>query len=148
VKIYFARASNDAEISMKTTLFLTFIFSILAFAACQTATADKTAAEIKQISVEQAKTDLAQKPNAQFIDVRTEAEYEGGHATSAAHFPLDALENDLSRLDKNKPVYVICQTGRRSQKGAEVLQKSGFKEIYNISGGTSAWLEAGLPVEK
>jgi hypothetical protein len=37
---------------MKTTLLLTFIFSILAFAACQTATADKTAAEIKQISVE------------------------------------------------------------------------------------------------
>ena len=133
---------------MKTTLFLTFIFSILAFAACQPATADKTAAELKQISVEQAKTDLAQKPDAQFIDVRTTAEYAGGHATSAAHFPLDALEKDLSKLDKNKPVYVICQTGRRSQKGAEILQKAGFWEIYNISGGTSAWLEAGLPVEK
>jgi rhodanese-related sulfurtransferase len=91
---------------------------------------------------------LAQKPDAQFIDVRTEAEYAGGHGTNAAHFPLDALENDLSKLDKNKPVYVICQTGRRSQKGAEILQKAGFKEIYNIIGGTSAWLEAGLLVEK
>ncbi len=133
---------------MKMTLFLTFIFSILAFAACQTATADKSAAEIKQISVEQAKSDLAQKPTAQFIDVRTDAEYADGHATSAAHFPLDALENDLSKLDKNKPVYVICQTGRRSQKAAEILQKAGFQEIYNIGGGTAAWQKAGLPVEK
>lgn len=44
--------------------------------------------------------------------------------------------------------YVICQTGRRSQKGAEILQKAGFKNIYNINGGTSAWENAGFPTEK
>lgn len=103
--------------------------------------------EIKQITVAQAK-DAAGATDTQFIDVRTTEEYASGHAVKAAHFPLDALEKDLSKLDKDKPVYVICQTGRRSQKGAEILQKAGFKDIYNIEGGTSAWMSAGHPTEK
>lgn len=137
------------------TILFTLIFSIFAFSACQkasTETASNAPAsavqnEIKQISVAEAK-DATEGKGAQFIDVRTEAEYAGGHAPDAAHFPLDRLENDLTKLDKNKPVYVICQTGRRSQKGAEMLKKAGFTDIYNIQGGTSAWIEAGYPTEK
>ena len=140
---------------MKMTMLFTLILSIFAVAACQTAStetapnAPASAAqnEIKQISVEQAKN-AAGATGTQFIDVRTEEEYRGGHAVKAVHFPLDALEKDLSKLDKDKPVYVICQTGRRSQKGAEILQKAGFKNIYNINGGTSAWESAGFPTEK
>lgn len=103
--------------------------------------------EIKQISVREAKDALDSK-DGQFIDLRTTEEYAGGHAPKATHFPLDALEKDLSKLDKDKPVYVICQTGRRSQKGAEILQKAGFSNIHNVNGGTSAWIEAGFPTEK
>lgn len=144
---------------MKMTILLTLVLLIAAFSACQTASTEKASDtqvntqgntmqnEIKQITVAQAK-DAAGANGTQFIDVRTEEEYEGGHAVKAAHFPLDALERDLSKLDKDKPVYVICQTGRRSQKGAEILQKAGFKDIYNIEGGTSAWMSAGFPTEK
>ena len=138
------------------TILFTLIFSISAFSACQTATTGKATNtqgnsmrqdEIKQITVAQAKDAVTAK-DMQFIDVRTAEEYAGGHAAKAAHFPLDALEKDLSRLDKDKPVYVICQTGRRSQKGAEILNKAGFKNIYNIQGGTGAWVDAGFPTEK
>ena len=136
---------------MKITILFTLILSIFAVSACQTAsteTASNAAQnEIKQISVEQAK-DAAGTKEAQFIDVRTTGEYAGGHAPKAANFPLDALEKDLVKLDKDQPVYVICQTGRRSQEGAEILQKAGFKNIYNINGGTSAWESAGFPTEK
>lgn len=133
---------------MKTILLTGFIFALAAIAACQTATTDESAGEIKQVSVERANADLTQKPDAQFIDVRTAAEYASGHAAGAKHFPLDALENDLGKLDRNKPVYVICQTGRRSQKGAEILRKAGFRDIFNVGGGTSAWTAANLPTEK
>ena len=144
---------------MKMTILLTLVISIAAFSACQTASTEKASDaqvntqgkimqnEIKQITVAQAK-DAAGATGTQFIDVRTTEEYAGGHAVKAAHFPLDALEKGLAKLDKDKPVYVICQTGRRSQKGAEILQKAGFKDIYNIEGGTSAWTSAGYPVEK
>ncbi len=140
---------------MKITILFTLLFSILAFSACQPASTGKmsnTGAKassngIKQTTVEEAKTAVDGK-DVQFIDVRTEAEYAGGHAPKAVNFPLDTLEKDLSRLDKNKPVYVICQTGTRSQKGSEILLKAGFTDVYNIGGGTSAWTQAGLPIEK
>lgn len=136
---------------MKMTIFLALILSIFAVSACQMASTETVSNaqtnEIKQITVTEAKQAVDAK-EAQFIDVRTGGEYAGGHAPKAINFPLDALEKDLAKLDKNQPVYVICQTGRRSQKGSEILQKAGFKSIYNVNGGTSEWISAGFPTEK
>lgn len=130
---------------MKILLTLLLVFTTSIFAACQSATPEK--AEIKQVSVEQTKEAVA-KNNVQFIDVRTVEEYKSGHAPNAVNLPLEGLENEFAKLDKDKPVYVICQTGRRSQKGAEILNQAGFKEVYNVTGGTSAWTSANLPLEK
>ncbi len=149
---------------MKMTIFASLILATLAFAGCQSAATQvetktetktetkmettQTQKEIAQVSVTEAKKAIEDKKDAQFIDVRTVEEYAGGHAVGAKNLPLDKLEADLAELDKNKPVYVICETGRRSQKGSEILQKAGFKDIYNITGGTSEWKSAGLPTEK
>lgn len=145
---------------MKMTIFFTLILSIFAVSACQTAptqkaentsvgnrSAVKAVVEIKQIAVTDAKKAIDEK-DVQFIDVRTTEEYAAGHAAKASNFPLDVLDRDLGALDKGKPVYVICQTGKRGQIGAEILQKAGFTDIYNISGGTSAWVNAGFQTEK
>jgi rhodanese-related sulfurtransferase len=121
------------------------IFAVSFFAACQGAAPEK--AEIKQVSVEQANETVA-KTGVQFIDVRTVEEYNSGHAAKAVNFPLDNLDKELARLDKEKPVYVICQSGKRSQKGSEILNQAGFKQVYNITGGTTAWTTANLPTEK
>ena len=136
---------------MKMTIIFTLILSIFAFFACQTASTQKAentpVKEIKQITVAEAKQAVDAK-EVQFIDVRTTEEYAGGHAPKAMNLPLDALEKDLAKLDKDQPVYVICQTGRRSQNGAEILQKAGFTRIYNVNGGTSDWTSADFPTEK
>lgn len=140
---------------MKMTILLTLTLAMFAVSACQTASTQKAentpagsaSGEIKQITVTEAKPAVEAK-DVQFIDVRTVGEYAGGHAASAVNFPLDTLEKDLAKLDKGQPVYLICQTGRRSQKGAEILQKAGFYSIYNIQGGTTAWIEAALPIVK
>src|SRR5690606_26195401 len=83
---------------------------------------------------------------AQFIDVRTPQEFSAGHAKNAVNMPLDDLEKTLSGLDAEKPTYDICQTGRRSQTAAELLQQSGFTKIYNVGGGTAALHESGRPM--
>jgi rhodanese-related sulfurtransferase len=133
---------------MKTFLTLLLIFTASVFAACQSVAPEKAEkAEIKQISVGRASDDTT-KENVQFIDVRTDSEYKSGHAPKALNMPLDALDGELAKLDKEKPVYVICQTGRRSQTAAETLKKAGFTDVYNITGGTSAWTNANLPLEK
>lgn len=135
---------------MKILMLFALILSASVFSACQSAAqtepAKSESAEIKQISVTQAKP-LVENPNVQFIDVRTVEEYAGGHAPKAVNYPLDDIEKSLAKLDKEKPVYLICETGRRSQKAAEILQKNDFKEIYNIEGGTSAWRKAGFETE-
>ena len=87
------------------------------------------------------------KPYSQFIDVRTPEEYSGGHAARAVNIPLDTLMASLDRLEKNEPVYLICQTGRRSGQAAEMLKGAGFSNVFNVAGGTTAWQSANLPME-
>jgi len=98
-----------------------------------------------------APNDALQKTQAaysQFVDVRTPEEYAKGHAARAINIPLNELPEKLDRLEKNEPVYVICQTGRRSKEASEILVKNGYNWVFNVSGGTAAWESAGLPIEK
>ena len=83
----------------------------------------------------------------QFIDVRRVAEHDASHANRAFNIPLDKLAANLENLDPNVPTYVICQTGYRSSIGASILENAGFKKIYNVTGGTSAWIAAGLETD-
>jgi rhodanese-related sulfurtransferase len=88
-----------------------------------------------------------QEAYSQFVDVRTPEEYAAGHAVRARNIPLDELPAKLDRLEKNEPVYVICQSGRRSKEAADILNRNGFKWVFNVSGGTNEWSARGLPME-
>ena len=85
--------------------------------------------------------------NLQFVDVRRPAEHANGHAVRTLNIPLNKLATDFDKLDPNIPTYVICQGGYRSSIGTSILENAGFKKIYNVTGGTSAWIEAGLDTE-
>ncbi len=126
---------------------------IMLFTGCQSTVtntavkADPNApAEIRDVSVTDAQAAVS-KAYSQFVDVRTVEEYAGGHAARAINIPLDTLAAKVDTLEKNEPVYLICQTGSRSRKAADVLKTAGFKTIYNVTGGTVAWKEASLPME-
>ncbi|MBK7933358.1 MAG: MBL fold metallo-hydrolase [Acidobacteria bacterium] len=83
----------------------------------------------------------------QFVDVRRTAEYANGHASQTINLPLDKLPNEIGKLDPQKPTYIICQSGYRSSLGTSVLENAGFSEIYNVIGGTAAWISEGLETE-
>jgi rhodanese-related sulfurtransferase len=63
------------------------------------------------------------------------------------NIPLDRLAREFDGLDPKAPTYVICQGGYRSSLGTSILENAGFKEIYNVIGGTKAWIDAGLVTE-
>jgi hydroxyacylglutathione hydrolase len=109
-------------------------------------TSDEKAVE--QVTVEDASAFTSSGRKVQFIDVRRPGEYTAGHAVTAENRPLDALGHNLGGLDPAAPTYVICQGGYRSSIGTSILENAGFSEIYNVTGGTAAWLTAGLPTEK
>ena len=65
------------------------------------------------------------------IDVRTSAEYAGGHIKGSVNIPLNALSSQMSKLKKDKPVITCCASGMRSASAKSTLQANGFKEVYN-----------------
>ena len=86
---------------------------------------------------------------AQLVDVREPEEWaETGIPEGAVLIPLGDLESRAaSELTSDKPVYVICRSGNRSQTGSDILAGLGFTQVYNVEGGIHAWQAAGLPVE-
>lgn len=79
------------------------------------------------------------------IDVRQPEEYEAVHVTGARLIPLADVVARTGEIPKEGPVYVICQTGSRSQRAADYFRNLGI-EAYNVDGGTKAWVEAGHEV--
>ncbi len=82
------------------------------------------------------------------LDVREPEEYAEVHAPNATLIPLGQLSSRLSELNayKDKPIAVMCRSGRRSAKAVQILQEAGFSKVRNISGGVTSWESAGLTV--
>ena len=80
------------------------------------------------------------------IDVRTAAEFAAQHATSARLVPLDRLDpGEFTAGRGGRPLYVICQAGTRAKQAVQKLRAAGCAEAVLVTGGTQAWVEAGLP---
>lgn len=101
---------------------------------------------IAQVSVKEAKEKTGSR-DVQFVDVRNSAEHSGGHAINTINLPLNSLSRSIDQLDPDRPTYVICQGGYRSSLGTSILENAGFKTIFNVTGGTKAWIDAGLETE-
>lgn len=91
------------------------------------------------------KVDMAQIINtgAQIIDVRTPAEYAGGHVKGSINIPLNELPRKLNAIKKDKPVITCCASGMRSASAATILKNNGYTEVYN--GGS--WLSVNRNVK-
>jgi rhodanese-related sulfurtransferase len=83
------------------------------------------------------------------IDVSDSAEFAVGHANGARNIPLAQLEGSKD-LPSNKalPVVLMCSNGTRAKRAAATLRKAGYDKAVAVSGGTAAWREALLPIQK
>jgi glyoxylase-like metal-dependent hydrolase (beta-lactamase superfamily II)/rhodanese-related sulfurtransferase len=89
---------------------------------------------------------LEDRKGVQVLDVRRAPEWHAGHVEHALHKPLDSLTSALSDLDKSKPVAVYCKGGYRSAIAASLLQRAGFEQVMNVTGGFDAWTACHLPI--
>jgi rhodanese-related sulfurtransferase len=80
------------------------------------------------------------------VDVREAREFRPGHVPGATNLPLSSLPAWLPELPRDRPVYVICQSGNRSARATALLRGAGV-DATNVAGGTGAWIAAGRPVE-
>jgi glyoxylase-like metal-dependent hydrolase (beta-lactamase superfamily II)/rhodanese-related sulfurtransferase len=108
-----------------------------------------TTATVPQISVAELHRRIEEGEDLQIVDVRRAGEYESGHVPRARLAPLSELQtNALDWLYPQRPTAIICAGGYRSSAATSLLESRGFRELYNVTGGTSAYVEAGYAVEK
>lgn len=95
-------------------------------------------------------TQLINRGKSTIVDVRSAAEFAGGHLPGAKNIPLAELASRVGELDKmkSKSIVVVCQSGARSARAAGVLAKAGFDDVVNLDGGLAAWQTQGLPLAK
>lgn len=91
-------------------------------------------------------------PDLTLIDVRSPVEFAEVHVPKARNEPLATFQPDRlldsGVLTLGRPVYLLCRSGQRATKAAERLKEDGFNDAVVVEGGTLAWIEAGLPVER
>ena len=84
------------------------------------------------------------------LDVRTKAEFDGGHVIDARHVPQDEIAQSAETLKKyrDKVVIACCESGMRSGAAARVLRAQGFTKVVNLRGGLQSWRAENLPLVK
>lgn len=101
-----------------------------------------TAPELKNLILSGNRIDL--------IDVRTPIEFQEVHVEIARNQPLDRLDPKAIQSARNgtvqEPLYVICRSGARGGQACEKFIAAGFDNVINVTGGTNACTEAGIPV--
>lgn len=91
------------------------------------------AGQLKQFHLEDIKN-LPSDGSVTLLDTRTEGEFSRGHVNDFINIPVDLLRENLDKIPKDKPVYVMCQSGLRSYIACCILKGEGY-DAYNFSGG-------------
>lgn len=99
------------------------------------AAAGKETDQVDHISAEEF---IGKQGQNKTVDVRTIEEFDKGHVEHAENIPLDALNDHMSSLSKQDPLYIHCAGGYRSMIAASMLKARGFDRVINIDGGYQA----------
>jgi len=73
--------------------------------------------------------------NIVLLDVRTNEEHQLGHIEGSVNIGVDDIRERIGELPKGKKIIVYCGVGLRGYIACRILSQSGFKEVYNLSGG-------------
>lgn len=100
------------------------------------------------ISSAEAKKVLADPSAVVVLDIRTPAEFIGGHIRGAVNidFYANDFKSKLEALDKDATYLIYCRTGNRTGQSLSLMQQLGFKRILHLENGITEWVGQGLPV--
>lgn len=98
------------------------------------------ATDVKLVTAEEMQS-ILELEDVQLVDVRTPKEYNEIRIANSQNIDFNSptFDEDVTKLDKNKPVILYCKSGRRSAKCAKKLKDAGFEKVYDLEGGISKW---------
>lgn len=129
--------------------FFTFTLLLLVvISGCSQPAPNKPQAAVTLLAPKDFARELATRKGV-LLDVRTPGEYKKGHLKEARLMNLfdDNFETELNALDTSKTYFVYCGVGGRSAEVCEMLEKKGFKHVYDLDGGFTRWKQDSLPYE-
>ncbi|MDU8885355.1 rhodanese-like domain-containing protein [Yeosuana sp. MJ-SS3] len=131
---------------MKNLFFLCCLVTALFTASCKKDV--KSSEEIITVISPEEMQELLLIDGVQLVDVRTPEEYNDGYIANSQNidFKSPTFDEDIEKLDKNKPVILYCRSGGRSAKCAQKMKDAGFVKIYDLDGGISKWEHEGFEI--
>ncbi|MDO9275663.1 MAG: rhodanese-like domain-containing protein [Lutibacter sp.] len=125
---------------MKTTLKLTFLVLITIFGiSCNT----KSQSQSDAITVITPTEFKEKSVNQTIIDIRTPQEFSEGHIEGAVNinFYDSNFLDQISKYDKNKPLFIYCRSGNRTSPASKKIADYGFKQVFDLEGGILYWMK-------
>jgi rhodanese-related sulfurtransferase len=106
-------------------------------------------ANVKEITLDQARERLKQNPKAVLMDVREDHEWQKQHAAEAVHLGKGILERDLENQypDPNTEIIMYCGGGFRSALTADAAKRMGYKNVSSLIGGYKAMVNGNWPMK-
>jgi rhodanese-related sulfurtransferase len=95
-----------------------------------------------------AATQMINSRHAQVVDVRPPEQFAAGSVPNARNIPLADIAQRRGELRKDRPVILVCNHGRTAHGAVARLKAGGIGEVYVLTGGVTAWRDAGLPLRK
>ncbi|WP_417195949.1 rhodanese-like domain-containing protein [Bizionia sp.] len=129
---------------MKNIFGIALLILVLSIASCQQSSKNDA---IQVVTTEEMQM-LLDLDDVQLIDVRTPEEYAEGYIANFQNidFLSETFDEDILKLDKDKPVILYCKSGGRSAECAEKMLDAGFTKIYDFKGGITKWEHEGHAV--
>jgi hydroxyacylglutathione hydrolase len=103
---------------------------------------------LPNVSVQELAHRIQHEPDLVVVDVREPAEWREGHIPGARHIPMRQIAARLEEIPRDRRVALTCAGGTRSSLVGSVLLARGFTDLLNVWGGTTGWVQAGLPVAR
>jgi len=100
------------------------------------------------LTVQELKERLDRGDELMVLDVREKDRWLHGHIKGALHIYAGHLGQHLDEIPKDRPIVVTCKAGNHASLTASILRREGYREIYNLLGGMTAWQNAGYTVTK
>ena len=107
--------------------------------------ANEVQPQVIEISITDAYTEY--QAGTFLLDVREQDEWDAFHIPETTLIPLGELSSHLEELPRDQRIVVVCNSGNRSLVGAGILLDNGFSDVVSMTGGVTAWSDAGYLIE-
>lgn len=125
------------------------IFVVMTFSACN-AWKHGSGFDYSELNYKDFESKMAADNNFLVVDVRTPKEFRKGHIRNAINVSYfnSWFSDSIQKLDRNKTIYMYCQTQHRSPLASRRMKKMGFRKILDLKGGFIKWEKNNMPVVK